>query len=279
MTNQSKASQAESPGDDTANPLDDQIQKMQTELADLTTRYTPEHPDVIRLRDQIAKTEALKKQLEADGKSKSGVPSLSHGAARGQQTISPLAQMNSQLKATDLEIANRKQEVKDIETEIEGYQSRLNLTPVREQELADAGRDHDESLKNYNSLLEKKKQSEIVKDITKRQQDEQFSVLDPPSLPQKPYWPNTLQFSMAGLAGGLFAAMAAFIFKEVSDPRVRSEEEMRPWMGIKVIALIPPLLTQAEVKRQSRKRGIEIAAGSLMAVLVPAVSLIVYLKY
>ena len=110
-------------------------------------------------------------------------------------------------------------------------------------------------------------------------QAEQFSVLDPPSLPQKPYWPNTLQLSMAGLAGGMFAAMAVIILKEASDPRIRSEEEMRVWTGIKVIALIPPLSTPAEVKRQSRKRSIEIAAGSLMAVLVPAVTLTVHLKH
>lgn len=285
MINQSRTSQSESPGDDAANPvdaagpLDDQIQKMQTELADLTTRYTPEHPDVVRLREQIAKTESLKKQLETEGKSKSGATSASRGAARGQQTISPLTQLNSQLKATDLEISNRRQEAKEVETEIERYQSRLNLTPMREQELADAGRDHEESLKNYNSLLEKRKQSVIVEDITKRKQDEQFSVLDPPSLPQKPYWPNSLQFCMAGLAGGLFAALALIIVREASDPRVRSEEEMRQWMGIKVVALIPPLLTPGEAKRKSWKRSIEIVAGSLMALLVPAVTLFVYLKH
>lgn len=262
--------------------LDDQIDKMRADLADLSARYTPEHPDVVRLKEQIANAEAMKRQLDADARSGTrSAPSTRVRTRSGsEQTISPMAQLESQLKANELEIANRKQEVKTLENQIEQYQARLNLTPIREQELADVERNHQQSRANYDSLLAKKLQSGMATDLAKRQQGQQFSVIDPPSLPERPYWPNPLQFSLVGLVGGLVAGVAGIIFKEAADPRVRSEEDMRQWFtNAKVVASIPSLMTPAEQKLRSRRRVFEIFAGSLMATVIPVITVMVYWKH
>ena len=97
--------------------LDEQIDKMKSDLAALLTRYTPQHPDVIRLQEQIASAEKLRQQAAQDPKGgKKSVES-------GPQVISPVAQLESQLKANELEIANRKQQVKSLEAQIEQYQA------------------------------------------------------------------------------------------------------------------------------------------------------------
>src|SRR5262249_38650132 len=185
----------------------------------------------------------------------------------------------SQLKANELEITNRKQEVKALENQIEQYQARLNLTPIREQQLTDVARNHEQSRANYESLLAKKLQSGMATDLAKRQQGEQFSVIDPPSLPQRAYWPTPLQFSLAGLAGGLILSLAWVILKEAADPRVRNEDDMQQWNTAKVIAAIPPLQTQAEEKQSSRLRGLEILAASAMAAVIPVMTVVAYLRH
>jgi succinoglycan biosynthesis transport protein ExoP len=267
-----------SPSQPTA--LDDQIDKLQAELADLSARYTPQHPDVVHLKEQIANLEAARRQQGVDAKAGTNpLPSTGTRSRNAGQTISPLAQLESQLKANELEIANRKQEVKALEVQIEQYQARLNLTPIREQQLTDVARNHEQSRANYESLLAKKLQSGMATDLAKRQQDGQFSVIDPPSLPQRPYWPNPLQFSLAGLVGGFVAGLAWVIVKETADPRVRSEDDMRQWSTMKVIAAIPPLQTPAEVKHKSRRRNLEILAGSAVATVIPLITLVAYLKY
>src|SRR5262249_14519334 len=159
--------------------------------ADLTARYTPEHPDVVRLREQIANAEALQRQA-ATAPANARTSSSQSRRYRNDPARSSFAQLESQLKANELEIANRKQEVKTLESEIEQYQSRLNLTPIREQQLADVSRNHEQSRANYESLLAKRLQSGMATDLAKRQEGAQFSIIDPPSLPQKPYWPNRL---------------------------------------------------------------------------------------
>lgn len=266
-----------SPGAPTT--LDDQIDKMQADLAELTARYTPQHPDVVRLKEQIANAEAMKRQLDADAKPGSKpAPSTSVRIRSANQSISPIAQMESQLKANELEIANRKQEVQTVENQIEQYQARLNLTPIREQQLADVERNHQQSQANYDSLLAKKLQSGMATDLAKRQQGQQFKIIDPPSLPQRSYWPDPLQFSLVGLVGGLVVGLARIILKEAADPRVHSEEDMRQWFATPVVAAIPPLLTRAEQKHKSRRRRFELLAGSVMATFIPIVTAIAYFK-
>src|SRR5215831_4015495 len=260
--------------------LDDQIDKMQNELAELSSRYTPQHPDVVRLKEQIANAEAMRRQQGAEVKTGTSVaPAAGIRSRNGSQQISPIAQLESQLKANELEIANRKQEVKTLEVQIEQYQARLNLTPIREQQLTDVARNHEQSRTNYESLLAKKLQSGMATDLAKRQQGEQFAVLDPPSLPQRPYWPNPLEFSLAGLGGGLILGLAWVILKEAADPRVRYEEDMRQWNTTKVVAAIPPLQTHAEEKRSSRRLALEILAGTALATVIPVLTAVAYLRH
>jgi polysaccharide biosynthesis transport protein len=279
MIGQAKGDRQSATEDDSSSPaagdasLDEQISKMKADLADLTARYTPEHPDVVRLREQIANAEALQRQA-ANTKT---APSQSR-RYRNDPARSSYAQLESQLKANELEIANRKQEVKEMENEIEQYQARLNLTPIREQQLADVSRNHEQSRTNYESLLAKRLQSGMATDLAKQTEGAQFSIIDPPSLPQKPYWPNPLQFSLAGLAAGMILGLAGVLLKETLDPHIYTEQEMRQWITIPVIATIPPLLTVSEQHQRSRRGKFEVVAVALIAVAVPALTLIAYLR-
>jgi hypothetical protein len=123
--------------------------------------------------------------------------SAGYGVLSGSPT--EMMQIPSQLKANQLEIQNGQQRVKDLESQIAAYQTRLNLTPETEQELADISRGYDESKSNYDSLLQKQMQSQLATSLEQRQQGEQFRVLDPPSLPNKPSAPNHFRISLGGL--------------------------------------------------------------------------------
>ena len=105
-------------------------------------------------------------------------------------------QVRSQLKANELEIANYQHHAADIESQIAAYRSRLNMTPETEQELADISRGYDESKENYNSLLQKQNQSQLATYLEQRQQGEQFRIIDPPSLPDRPSSPNHFRVSL-----------------------------------------------------------------------------------
>jgi polysaccharide chain length determinant protein (PEP-CTERM system associated) len=261
--------------------LDQKIALLKSELANLSAKYTPRHPDIVRLQDEIAATEKLKAVADRQALSNSS-SQLTDGSiavsAGDSQSLSAFTQLQSQLKANELEIANRKAEIKKIENDIDSYQQRLNLAPAREQELASITRDHEQSRLNYESLLAKKNQSAMATNLEKRQQGEQFRMIDPPSLPQKPYFPNRLFFSLGGLALGLALGVAILLAMEFVSPRVYGELELQAIVPTALLITIPPMPTAVESRRTVMYRTLEVATATILLVAIPAVTFFIYRK-
>lgn len=254
-----------------ATSLDAQIEKMKDELATLNTQYTPRHPDVVHLKERIASAERARRQAEEN-------PVAGTTAPRPARAGSAGGQMESQLKANELEIKNRRQEVKDMEREMGQYQARLNLTPVRQQQLAEVTRNYEQSKAHYDLLMAKKQQSGMATDLANRRKDAQFRMIDPPSLPQAPYWPNRLRFAGIGLFGGLMLGLAMVLVLETADARIHSEDDLKRWTSVPVIATVPPLTTASESRQHAWQRGVEIAVASALVALVPLITFAAYLK-
>jgi polysaccharide biosynthesis transport protein len=255
----------------TTSQLDQELARLRAQLTDLRSHYTDRHPDVRKLKDQIAKTEKMQQQMAATSTASGGAPTNSDSGARptnsqDMQALSSQMEVESQIKANKVEIQNRERTIQELQKRIEEYQGRLNMTPVREQQLAGLTRDYEQSRKNYEQLLAKRDQSEMATDLEKRQEGEQFRVLDPPNLPQKPYSPNRLKFNLLGLVIGLFVGGMAVAGAEVIDDRVYSKEELADIVHAPVLTEIPSLTTTSEDIREQRFGWLKTASlGGMVA--------------
>jgi protein tyrosine kinase modulator len=271
-------------GDSALNPvsIDEELAKLRAQLADLSSRDTPKHPDIVRLRKQIADAETQKQQMDAQIESaKSGGALDGLGSPQSLsdlQAMSPMLQIDGQIKSNQLEIANRKQEIRHLEGQIEAYQARLNLTPVREQQLAAITRDHEQSQTNYESLLNKKMQSQMATNLEKRQEGEQFRVIDPPNLPEKPYFPNRIKFSLLGLITGIVFSLGITAMMEVTDERLKSEDDLLSVTPVPILVAIPLLQTPAEQQKQNWHGRLQLAAVVLLMTAIPAITILAYYR-
>jgi len=263
--------------------LDQELARLKTQLADVQAHYTERHPDYRKLKEQIAKIERMKEQLAAasnttpvPGDAADKDSDLHPTDLAELREMGPMVELESQLKANKLEMNNRQKQIEKLGDEIQQYQDRINETPVREQQLADLTRDYEQSRANYDSLLAKRNQSELATNLEKRQQGEQFRIIDPPSLPTKPYQPNRLLFSVFGLLGGAFVAAAGTAVVELLDDRVRDEKELAELVSAQVLTEIPPVSTALETIRGRRRLRLEWLGAVLMVVLVTAEFVVTY---
>lgn len=262
--------------------LDEELEHLRTQMADVTARYTARHPDVKHLKELIAKTEKLKERIEAEVKAASNNPTAdSSGSAPPRdfaelRAMSPTMEIESQLKASKLEMQHRQREIENLESSIAAYQSRLNQTPLREQQLADVTRDYDQSRANYESLLAKKNQSELATNLERRQQGEQFRILDPPSLPSKPYWPDRFKFSLFGIVAGLIVGLGITAGAEIKDDRIHGDKDLQGLSVAPIVAEIPSLKTYSEARKQRWKRGLEWASGMAILAMIVAGNFLAY---
>ena len=172
--------------------------------------------------------------------------------------------MDSRLKATRAEIDSDQAQIKDLHRKIADAQARLNLTPLREQQLAELTRDYENSKQNYQSLLQKKLQSELATNLEKNQEGEQFRVIDPPSLPQKPSQPNRRQVLLIGWLLGLFVGAGLVVVREMSDEVLRNEKDFRQHIRLPILTRIPILISARERTSSLRNRGFEVAGLALL---------------
>ncbi len=261
--------------------IDQQLDKLRAQLAELSSKYTDRYPDVLRLKDQIAKTEAMREKFIAASKSKGtdtkppNDSSVSSNAA--DPTLSTAGrQLQGQLQANQLEIKNRESSIASLKERIDEYQGRLNMEPATEQELADLTRGYDQSKANYDDLLKKKDQSVMATSMEEMQQGERFTMLDPPSLPSKPDFPNRLKFCGIGLGAGLALGLLIAGGLEFMDDRLHSEKEIRALLPIAVISEIPAIASPLDEKKTKRRLALGWTMTALVVVTIAAGSAFSY---
>ena len=249
--------------------IDDQLQKLRAQLADLTSRYTERHPDVRKLKEEIAKNETLRARLLESLKNKTS-DGAAEGVAADSTQVTMLAPIESQLRSNQLEITNRERSIATLKAKVDEYHARLNQEPIREQQLADLTRGYDQSKTNYDDLLKKKNESKMATSMELLQQGERFRVVDPPSLPQKPEFPNRLKFCGIGIGLGIALGLLVVGAFEVFDDRLHSATEIKKLLPVDVIGEIPATETTADFRIAKRKiwLGWATAAAVLGTILI-----------
>jgi succinoglycan biosynthesis transport protein ExoP len=186
-------------------------------------------------------------------------------------------QLQGQLQANQVEIANREQAIVELKARVGGYQDRLNTEPASEEQLADLTRGYDQSKANYDDLLKKQNESEMATSMEHMQQGERFSILDPPSLPLKPDFPNRLKFCAIGLGLGLaFGLFVAGGF-EFMDDRLHSEKEIKLLLPMAILSEIPAIVSPLDEQGSKRKMVLGWTMAAIAVVTMLAGSAISYL--
>jgi polysaccharide biosynthesis transport protein len=259
----------------TPSSLDDQLKSLEMQLAQERSQYTDNYPDVIALKDQIAKTKELKKQTEAqiaqDRKSDKDTDDLNTGSLEVQNgSPTQMMQIQSQLKANQLEIQSLLREEKKIQGEIGVYQARLNAAPMVEQQLDEISRGYEESSKNYDTLQGKLQESQLASNLQQNQQGQQLSVYAQPTLPTAPSAPNHILISLGGLGAGIVIGLMLAVLLEFTDVRIQKESDLEGVVAARVLVGIPKLSTPVEDRRRVVLRWVERGAVVAMLIIVVA---------
>ena len=262
--------------------IDEELQKLRAQLADLSSHYTDRHPDVRKLKQQIAETEKTRDRIIADLQARSSEPAQEAATTPDPSAMSdpssPMAQLQGQMQSNRVEIANRERAVADLKTKVVDYQARLNQEPIREQQLSDLTRGYEQSKANYDDLLKKKNESAMATSMELLQQGERFRIIDPPSLPGKPEYPNRLKFCGIGLAIGLALGAVVAGGLEMIDDRIHDEKELRKLLPVAVISEIPAIAAPADERRARRSLWIGWATAAVVSVTILAGTVFSYLR-
>jgi len=205
------------------------LKALEDQLAVLRRRYSEIHPDVVALRNQIAR---VKRQEEERRAANAGASVVVPNAATARPQTPPpelasvrqqVAEIEAQIAATDKELERRKTEQQRILRDLGLYQRRLERLPASEQEMARIIRDYEISKANYKTLLDKR--------------PERVVILNRAEMPAKPIGPERPRLYAAGAAAGLLLALLLGFGIELRQNVLLGEWELPA--GTPVLARLP----------------------------------------
>lgn len=220
-----------------ANPqtLEQQLTLRQSQLLELQARYTDDHPDVIKMKQEIA---TIQRRLEEMATAEPD-PAARISERGSLAEPAQIQQLRTQIRGLELTIEERTRDQARLQEQIRLFQSRVQLSPIIEQQYKELTRDYDTALAHYNDLLSKRTQSEMATDLERRQQGEQFRVLDPANLPETPSYPDRAQFALGGLGIGLLLGAGLALLIEIRDQAIRNERDIEALLELPTLALVP----------------------------------------
>jgi polysaccharide chain length determinant protein (PEP-CTERM system associated) len=240
---------------------------LRQELFQMQTGYRDTYPDVVQMKEQIR---LLEEKVAAEA---SALPKQTGSQRKPAGRVIPqngyIQSLMTQLDQATIETKTGAEEIATLNRQIAVYQRRIENAPKRDHELTQLTRDNDTTREMFRSLLAKREEAGIAANLEQQQHGEQFRIMDPAVIPERPAGPNRLRLLLVGLVLAAGASGAAVILAENVDTSYRRVDEVRSRLPVPVLSTIPHIATESDRRRHQRQRRLAAAAlaGGLLVIV------------
>jgi len=233
---------------------------VKAQLADAEQRYTPDHPDVKRLRRALASLLAQQNGRGADAAVTADNPEYQRVA--------------SELQAARKEVTALQRSMDGARSRLESYTALLQSSPEIERQYADLQRRRESLQAQFQQSQEKVNSAAMGEQFEAAKQGEHFSLIRTPFAASTPYYPNRLGMVLLGLVlGGVIAGLAVAV-AESSDATVRGPKDIgRNGEGSLLLGGIPEILRPEDFRRRRLLWGSVCAVYLVAAAVVAATAM------
>lgn len=211
--------------------------KTQADLIDAEQKYTPEHPEVKRLKRALADLRAQ------------GTTNLKVGTAAPDNP--DYLAVKSQLDTASREVSTLRAQENRERDDMAQYEKNMNTMPNVQREYTELQRSYENDQQRYTDLQAKMKNAALAQKMESEQKGETFVLLHNANTPDTPYFPNRLGIILLGIILGGGLAFGAATMADASDPSVRGASELSSLLGAAAIGTVPRMLNPSD--RRKRK--------------------------
>lgn len=222
-----------------------QLVELQAQLNTLLLKYTDQHPDVIRVRHQIAD---IQNAMEQEQKTRD---------MGGNKGLPPDAQLNPLYQELRSKLADAKRNLDMMQSRLSMSQSMLNdeldrsrRIATSESALAELTRDYEVNRDIYQDLLKRRENARVSMELDKEKRGLTLRVQDPAVMPLRPSGLRFMHIAIAGLLLAIGVPLGLLFVRARVDPRVRSARLLEQSNQYPLLAVIPTYQTPQDRRRQ-----------------------------
>lgn len=213
------------------------VATVRAKLTEAEQRYTPDHPEVKRLRRAL---ETL----------------VAQSAASGQGT--KVAANNPQYLLTQTQLKSARDELANLQAQANAMRGRLlrnrgyvDATPAAEKEVSEVLRRKEVLQAEYQRVQDRLQSANLAETFESQQGGERFTMIRAPSVPRLPVYPNRIGLILLGLVFGAALAGIGVAVSESMDANVRTARDLPLPEGVPMLASIPFINNKKDRRRRA----------------------------
>jgi polysaccharide chain length determinant protein (PEP-CTERM system associated) len=212
--------------------VDARLQTERNKLEELLVRFTDQHPEVIGVKETIARLEEQRRQEIAALRSNV----LSAGAPTGTTS---LVRQNLQIALNEAEnrVSSLRAQAEGSEQRVADLRRQMNVLPAVEAELAKLNRDYDVTKAEYERLLQRLESAKLT-DAADRVDETRVRIVDQPVRSNVPVAPKRALMLLAVCAMALCAGAALAWGLSQLHPVYISAEQLESETGLRVVGTV-----------------------------------------
>ncbi|MCK4706583.1 MAG: lipopolysaccharide biosynthesis protein [Gammaproteobacteria bacterium] len=283
-----------------------QLAVREAEYASARSRYSEDHPDLQRLKNEIA---SLKLETGAGGDVKnlgreltslraelvlsrekytpdhpdviqleSRIESLekelraiNQKNAEGVSEIQPdnpaYITLSAQLEAAESEARALKSKLQNFKNKQAEFEDYLRKAPQVEREYLGLKRDYENAVMRYQETKAKQMKADVGKQLESESKGERFTLIDPPALPEKPVSPNRPAILFLGLILSLGGGIGFAMIADAIGGAVHGAKGVQAVLGLLPLSVIPYQMNAYDLIKRKKTR-LFILIGALLTILI-----------
>jgi polysaccharide chain length determinant protein (PEP-CTERM system associated) len=228
----------------------DRLAAAQQELVAARAKYSDDHPDVKRLRREIA-------QLSSEASAGSS----------SAPTNPAYIQLQSQANAAAVEVRELSARRNELSGALASAQGAVSLSPRLEEQYTDLVRDYEVIKTQYEQMRAQQASAELRSKVAGSAAAETYVLINPARLPEDPTEPDRFALMFLGIVLAIAAGLATAFVMNMADSTIRGSADVSALTGVEPFAHVPVIRSRMEIQRQ-RVSNFVLAGGIGAVVLV-----------
>ena len=185
--------------------------------------------------------------------------------------------IRAQLSSATSSLQSLRKSREGIKRRVDEYAGRLERTVEIEPAYLDLSRNREESVRKHMEITSRLMEADVSKELEVQRKGERFSLIDPPELPQKPEKPNRPVILILGLILAIGGGAGSGTLFEQLDRSIRGGEQLGKIVGLAPLAVIPYVPNQEDLRRlTSRRLRVAVAGVGVVALVMVSVHVLGY---
>lgn len=283
-----------------------QLKQLQSQYPSLLAQYSPNHPDVVKMRREIAALEkelgtgadtqelnkellrmrnelaALTQKYSQDHpdvvKLQRAISSLestlqtAQKASTSQSAFEPenpaYITLQAQLESVKSELNSLTTTKRNILARQTELRARLVKAPQIEQEYTSLVRERENAVRRYQDIQAKEMGAKIAEQLEIERKGQRFSLVQPPDYPLKAIKPNRTAILFLGFVFAVAGGIGFAALTEVLDHAVYEPKGLIAVLGSEPLAVIPYLENREDWIKHKRRLQIQFAMAFVAVLTV-----------